>query len=116
MSYQSNQTRLQKWLSQQGISSRRQAEQLMLEGRVSVNGKKIKELGFKVEPGRDHIVVDGQTVPNVEVNKLYWLLWKPLGCITSTSDPEGRATIFHLDSLEGRKPVSYTHLTLPTKA
>lgn len=83
--------RLQKVLSQAGVASRRQAEQYILEGRVSVNGKVIKELGTKVTPSRDHIRVDGKIIGAEK--PVYILLYKPKGVVSTMSDPEGRKTV-----------------------
>lgn len=88
-------TRLQKILAQAGIASRRKAEQMMLEGRVTVNGQTVSELGTKADPERDHIKVDGKLLkrPRAEV---YIALNKPREVVTTLSDPEGRKTVRHL--------------------
>jgi 23S rRNA pseudouridine2605 synthase len=87
--------RLQKILSQAGIASRRASEQLMLEGRVTVNGVTVRELGTKAEPGQDDIRVDGRRVKLVERHR-YLLLNKPRGYVTTRSDPEQRPTVIDL--------------------
>jgi 23S rRNA pseudouridine2605 synthase len=87
--------RLQKILSQAGIASRRASEQLMLEGRVTVNGVTVRELGTKAEPGHDDIRVDGRRVKIVERHR-YLLLNKPRGYVTTRSDPEQRPTVIDL--------------------
>ena len=87
--------RLQKILSQAGIASRRASEKLMLEGRVSVNGKTITELGTKADPGRDDIRVDGSRLKMPE-RHIYVLLNKPRGYVTTRSDPEKRPTVLDL--------------------
>src|SRR5438105_6857701 len=81
--------RLQKILSQAGIASRRASEQLMLDGRVSVNGETIRELGTKADAARDDIRVDGRRVKLVE-RRRYILLNKPKGYVSTRSDPERR--------------------------
>jgi len=86
--------RLQKVLAQAGVASRRHAEQLILEGRVSVNGVKISVLGYKVGIN-DHIEVDGKPVQRSE-RLHYYLLNKPVGVITSVLDPQGRPTVLDL--------------------
>jgi pseudouridine synthase len=86
--------RLQKILSQAGIASRRAAEKLIVEGRVSVNGKTVTELGSKAEPG-DDIRVDGRRVKSAE-RKRYILLNKPSGYITTRSDDKRRRTVLDL--------------------
>jgi 23S rRNA pseudouridine2605 synthase len=87
--------RLQKILSQAGIASRRASEQLMLEGRVTVNGVPVRELGTKAEPSLDDIRVDGRRVKMVERHR-YVLLNKPRGYVTTRSDPEQRPTVIDL--------------------
>src|SRR5208282_3780429 len=87
--------RLQKILSRAGVASRRKAEQLILEGRVTVNGKTITELGSKADLSRDHIKVDG-TLLRAPKHNVYIALNKPKNCVTTVSDPEGRETVMHL--------------------
>ena len=87
--------RLQKILSQAGIASRRASEQLMLDGRVTVNGVAVRELGTKADPSRDDIRVDGRRVKVVERHR-YLLLNKPRGYVTTRSDPEQRPTVMDL--------------------
>ncbi len=86
--------RLQKFLSEQGIASRRKAEQFILGGHVTVNGKAAK-IGDKVDPKLDQIKVFGKPV-KVSEEKLYIVLNKPKGYVTSKRDPLGRKTIFSL--------------------
>jgi 23S rRNA pseudouridine2605 synthase len=87
--------RLQKILSQAGVASRRQAEKIMLEGRVSVNGKVITELGSKADLERDHIKVDGRLL-RAPRRQVYIALYKPNNTVTTVTDPEGRATVMEL--------------------
>lgn len=91
--------RLQKWISQLGIASRRKAETLISEGRVAVNGTICDVLGTKINPETDTISVDGTELPKTLPEKAYYLLCKPCGYITSHHDPEGRDTIFDLPSV-----------------
>jgi pseudouridine synthase len=84
--------RLQKILSRAGVTSRRKAEQLMLEGRVTVNGQTVTELGSKADPERDRIQVDGRRV-GAPRRLLYLALNKPKNCVTTLDDPEGRPTV-----------------------
>jgi 23S rRNA pseudouridine2605 synthase len=87
--------RLQKILSQAGIASRRKSEELILAGRVTVNGAAITELGSKADLERDHIKVDGKLL-RAPRRHVYIALHKPKGCVTTVSDPEGRETVMHL--------------------
>ena len=87
--------RLQKILSQAGIASRRASEQLMLEGRVTVNGTTVRELGSKADPAHDDIRVDGRRVKVVQHHR-YILLNKPRGYVTTRSDPQRRPTVLDL--------------------
>jgi 23S rRNA pseudouridine2605 synthase len=87
--------RLQKILSQAGIASRRKAEQLIVEGRVTVNGKDVTELGSKADIEVDHIKVDGHLLRKPK-RYTYIALNKPKECVTTVSDPEGRETVMHL--------------------
>lgn len=88
------QVRLQRFLSQAGIASRRKAETLIAEGRVKVNGQVVSELGSKVDPDKDKIVVGGRRL-FVE-QAVYLLLNKPRGYVTTLSDPQGRPTVMEL--------------------
>lgn len=96
--------RLQKILSRAGVTSRRKAELLIVEGRVSVNGKVITELGSKADLDSDHIKVDGKLL-RAPKNLVYIALHKPKACITSAHDPEGRETV--MDLIKGFKTRVY---------
>jgi 23S rRNA pseudouridine2605 synthase len=96
--------RLQKILSHAGIASRRAAERLMVEGRVTVNGVTIRELGTKADPAQDDIRVDGRRIKEPERHR-YLLLNKPRGFVTTRSDPERRPTV--IDLLKGVKEYLY---------
>ena len=87
--------RLQKILSAAGVASRRTAETLIEQGRVTVNGKVVTELGTRAEPSIDEIKVDGRRLPRAKANQ-YFLLNKPRGYITSRSDPKHRPTVIDL--------------------
>lgn len=93
------QERLQKILSRCGIASRRKAEEMIIEGRVRVNGV-VAALGMKADITKDHIKVNGKLIRSPE-HQVYIILNKPEGCITSMYDPEGRPTV--RDYLKGVK-------------
>ena len=96
--------RLQKILSQAGIASRRAAEKLIEEGRVSVNGRTIREMGVKADPAADDIRVDGRRLRAPERHR-YILLNKPAGVVTTRSDPQRRQTV--VDLLQGVREYVY---------
>jgi pseudouridine synthase len=86
--------RIQKYLSHAGISSRREAEKLIQEGRVVVNGKRVETLGMKIDPEKDKVKVDNKLVSLTR--KIYILLHKPKRYITSLHDPQGRPVVMDL--------------------
>jgi len=92
--------RLQKVLARAGIGSRRQSEDLIADGRVTVNGV-VAVLGRRVDPTRDRIELDGVTVV-VRTDLVYYLLNKPAGHVSTTSDPQGRPTVVDLVPSEPR--------------
>jgi 23S rRNA pseudouridine2605 synthase len=87
--------RLQKILSQAGVASRRASERLMLEGRVTVNGATVRELGTKADPAADDVRVDGRRI-TVAQHHRYIVLNKPRGYVTTRSDPQRRPTVMDL--------------------
>ncbi len=87
--------RLQKLLAKAGIASRREAERMVTEGRVSVNGKTVETLGLKVDSSTDHIRVDGKRLPHIEP-KVVFLLNKPRGYLSTVRDPGRRPTVMDL--------------------
>jgi len=86
--------RLQKFLADAGVASRRASEQIILAGRVTVNGETARELGMKVEPGRDQVVVD--SLPVRPKRKIYLAMNKPPGLVCSHKDEHQRPTIYGL--------------------
>ncbi|MGL5766099.1 MAG: pseudouridine synthase [Sarcina sp.] len=93
--------RLQKYMSKCGVASRRKCEELILAGIVSVNGKVITELGTKVEDGLDIVTVNGNKIA-LEENKVYIMLHKPEGYITSNNDEKDRDTVIDLIDINER--------------
>ena len=87
--------RLQKILAQAGVASRRHAEQIIVEGRVTVNGKVVTELGSKADIDRDHVKVDGRLL-HAPQRHVYLAMNKPNNTVTTVSDPQGRATVMEL--------------------
>ncbi len=87
--------RLQKIIAAAGIASRRKAEELIVAGRVQVNGQTVTALGAKADPLRDHIRVDGKLLHGAERHR-YFVLNKPRGYVTTASDPEHRPTVIDL--------------------
>jgi len=86
--------RLQRFLAQAGVASRRHAEELITAGRVKVNGRVVTELGTKVDPAVDKVVVGGRRLHSEDLS--YLLMFKPRGVVTTLDDPEGRPTVKEL--------------------
>jgi 23S rRNA pseudouridine2605 synthase len=95
--------RLQKILSAAGVASRRKAEELILEGRVQVNGTVVTELGTRCDAERDHIRVDGKLLHGPETRR-YFLVNKPRGYVTTLNDPQKRPTV--MDLMQSHKGAS----------
>lgn len=87
--------RLQKIIAHAGFASRREAEAMIREGRVTVNGRVVTELGSRASAGHDHIKVDGKLVTRAETHR-YILLYKPKEVMTTVADPQGRRTVIDL--------------------
>ena len=92
--------RIQKILADRGLASRRKAEDLIREGRVTVNGRTAR-IGEKADPSIDHIKIDGRKIA-LSSEKIYLMLNKPRGIVTTADDPEGRTTV--LDLVKIQKP------------
>src|SRR5947209_2014481 len=89
------QERLQKIIAHAGVSSRREAEAMIREGRVTLNGRVRSELGTRADPDRDHIKGDGKLITHAEPHR-YILLYKPKEVMTTVEDPQGRRTVIDL--------------------
>src|SRR5437879_7383023 len=87
--------RLQKIIAHAGFASRREAEEMIRTGRVTVNGRVVTELGTKADGQRDHVKVDGKLITRAEPHR-YILLYKPKEVMTTVDDPEGRTTVIDL--------------------
>src|SRR4030095_880864 len=87
--------RLNKFIASNGISSRRKVDEMILQGRVTVNGNTVAELGYKINPESDRITLDGEAVKS-STKKIYIILNKPKDVITSVSDEKHRTTVIDL--------------------
>lgn len=87
--------RLQKYLAHAGIGSRRSCEELIVQGKVKVNGQVITTLGTKIDPHKDIVQINGKRVQKKD-KKVYILLNKPAGYVTTSKDPQGRPTVLDL--------------------
>lgn len=96
--------RLHKFMARAGVASRRQCEELIARGRVKINGRVITTLGLKIDPLKDRVEVDGRPLARPE-KKVYLLLNKPAGYVTTVKDPRGRAKV--TDLLRGIKQRVY---------
>ena len=94
--------RLQKFLANQGICSRRKAEEKILQGKVKVNGQVITELGTKIDPEKDEICYEDKLVSN-QIEKVYILLNKPIGYVTTVKDQFNRPTVMELLKEHGKR-------------
>jgi pseudouridine synthase len=92
--------RLQKVLAHAGVGSRRAVEEMISAGRIKVNGRRA-ELGRRIDPAKDVVEVDGSRVP-LGADLIYYLLNKPVGVVTTSSDPEGRMTVLDQVDVETR--------------
>ena len=93
--------RLQKFLAEAGIASRRKAEELIEQGKVSVNGEVVTELGTKINPNADTVQYNGKKV-SLEEEKVYILLNKPIGYVTTAKDQFSRDTVLDLVKVKQR--------------
>ena len=96
------QIRLQKFLANAGVASRRKCEELILQGKVSVNGKVVSELGTKINPEIDKVTVFGKIVENKPKEFVYILLNKPIGVVTTAKDQFGRESVLDIVKVKER--------------
>ncbi len=96
-----NKIRLQKYLASCGVASRRKCEELILEGKISVNGKVVNEMGIKIDPTVDKVIYCGKLVHN-EDKMVYILLNKPIGYVTTAKDQFNRDTVLNLVKVKER--------------
>lgn len=88
--------RIQKYLAMQGIASRRKCEEYILQGKVKVNGQVVTELGMKIDPDKDRIELENKTIVKEKRKLVYILLNKPIGYVTTVTDPFRRPTVLDL--------------------
>ena len=93
--------RLQKYLANSGVASRRKCEELILQGKIQVNGNVISELGIKVDPEKDKISFNGKEIKKTQKH-IYILLNKPIGYVTTADDQFGRDTVLDLVKIKER--------------
>ena len=93
--------RLQKILAHAGLASRRSAEQMILDGRVAVDGQVVRDLGAKADPGKNKITLDGNPVGRRERWE-YWMVHKPTGVVSTARDTHGRPTVLDLTPSQAR--------------
>ena len=89
-------TRLQKYMAECGVASRRKCEELISQGKVKVNGKIVTELGTKINPNKDEVVFNEKTLKHEDDEKVYILLNKPIGYVTTVKDQFSRDTVLDL--------------------
>ena len=106
--------RLQKFLSSAGIASRRKCEELILEGKISVNGNVVTELGTKVIPNEDEVIYNGRKVELPKDDYVYILLNKPIGYVTTADDQFGRDTVLDLLKRVNKRVVPVGRLDMYT--
>ena len=86
--------RLNRFISNSGITSRRKADELITKGKVTINGKVVKELGVQVDPNKDQVTVDGNTI-SMKTHHVYLLLNKPKDAISTVKDESDRNTVMN---------------------
>ena len=84
--------RLHKYIARCGVASRRRAEELISEGKISVNNRVVTRMGVMIDPEKDRVFIAGQRLKPKEA-RTYLLLYKPVGVVTTCHDPQGRKTV-----------------------
>lgn len=103
MSEETTKVRIHKYLAAKGVASRRTVEEMLTEGRITVNGRAPTRLPCFVEPGVDEIRVDGRRIAARQAGKVYFLLNKPKGVVCTQSDPQGRTKAADLIPAAGKR-------------
>lgn len=106
--------RLQKYLAEKGIASRRKCEEYILQGLVKVNGTIVTQLGTKIDPTKDKIIFKDQELTNQKEKKIYILLNKPIGYVTTVKDQFDRDTVLDLIKIKGVRLVPVGRLDMYT--
>lgn len=106
--------RLQKFLADNGIASRRKCEEYILQGRVKVNGKLVLELGSKVNPAKDKVEYNGRQIVNQKKEYTYILLNKPIDYVTTVKDQFDRKTVLDLVKIKNTRLVPVGRLDMYT--
>ena len=106
--------RLQKYLAEAGIASRRKCEEYINQGRVKVNGKQILELGTKVNPEIDEVEYNGKKISNKKIEHTYILLNKPIDYVTTVKDQFNRKTVLDLVKIDNTRLVPVGRLDMFT--
>ena len=95
--------RLHKFMARAGVGSRRRCERLIVEGRVAVNGRVVRELGTRIDPTVDRVYVDGVALRHEPARPICIMMYKPRGVITTVRDPDGRRTVMDLLGRSGQR-------------
>lgn len=106
--------RLQKYLAEKGIASRRKCEEYIAEGKVKVNGTVITKLGTKINPSKDKVFFEGKEIKEKQDEKVYVLLNKPIGYVTTAKDQFYRDTVLDLVKIQGVRLVPVGRLDMYT--
>lgn len=109
-----SEVRLQKYLAENGVASRRKCEEYIKEGKVKVNNKVVTELGTKINPEKDKVLFEGKEIKQNKEEKVYILLNKPIGYVTTAKDQFNRETVLDLVHIKGASLVPVGRLDMYT--